>query len=213
MNYKNKLQEYCQKNKLKLPLYYTFACDTGFVSTVTVNGKKFKGTQTSTKKGAEKSAAEVACKNINIRFVDLSKKSTDRTKIELINHTTFIIDVENKPNVLTKLIDEFEFIGEYVIYAVASIHHPVIENYRDDKNILNNKNVILHDVPSTRKNGADVGMCVLAGQLMDNDNPTFFVLISGDKFIDALNDCLVGYNFSSVVCRSEKQLIKQLENL
>jgi hypothetical protein len=65
-NYKNYLQEYCQKQKFSLPVYVTTQVQKQvhpqtFISKVTVNARTFEGAQVSlTVKGAEQSAAYVA---------------------------------------------------------------------------------------------------------------------------------------------------------
>ena len=71
ISYKNKLQEYFQKNKLNLPEYSTEATGTGFISTVTCHfagnsPRTFKGHECTTKKAAEQDSAQQACIELKI---------------------------------------------------------------------------------------------------------------------------------------------------
>lgn len=71
ISYKNQLQEYYQKKRLPLPQYVTVQTNNGkFICTVTcdyIGGKRcFKGVESSTKKVAEQTAAEIVCKTLKI---------------------------------------------------------------------------------------------------------------------------------------------------
>lgn len=73
VSYKNLLQEYCQKQKIPLPVFRTMASAemSGFVSTVSIKltedeSTTFEGSPHPSKKAAEQNAAAVACQSLNL---------------------------------------------------------------------------------------------------------------------------------------------------
>ena len=69
-SWKNQLQEKCQKEFLKFPIYNTYKINKSdheplWQSEVDFNGEKFKGLAT-TKKDAENKAAQEACEDVDI---------------------------------------------------------------------------------------------------------------------------------------------------
>ena len=65
-SYKNKLQEYCQKNKLPIPTYETNGPPGAYVSKTTINGKQFNGSIEANKKAAEQAVAHLVLQDLGI---------------------------------------------------------------------------------------------------------------------------------------------------
>lgn len=65
-SHKNYLQEYCQKNKVALPVYSSVRENGVFTCTVQVAGKSFTSNGCNTKKGSEQTAASVALKGLGL---------------------------------------------------------------------------------------------------------------------------------------------------
>ena len=62
VDFKSKLNEYTQRNRLVAPMYETGPAPGGFITTLTFDGVEFKSFKVMTKKKpAEQSAAHVAC--------------------------------------------------------------------------------------------------------------------------------------------------------
>ena len=65
---KSKLKEYCEKNKLPQPVYEALECgDARHRVRVTISGKCFDGELRTSKKEAEKSAAQKALAQLNLQ--------------------------------------------------------------------------------------------------------------------------------------------------
>lgn len=65
-SHKNSLQEYCQKNKLSLPVYSSHRENGVFTCTVHVAGASYTSNGCNTKKGSEQTAANVALKALGL---------------------------------------------------------------------------------------------------------------------------------------------------
>lgn len=65
-SHKNKLQEYCQKSRLDMPVYSSNRENGVFTCTVKVAGSTYTSNGCNTKKGSEQTAANVALKALGI---------------------------------------------------------------------------------------------------------------------------------------------------
>lgn len=65
-SHKNKLQEYCQKSKIELPVYSCQRENGVFTCTVHVAGRSFSSNGCNTKKGSEQTAANIALKALGL---------------------------------------------------------------------------------------------------------------------------------------------------
>lgn len=65
-SHKNKLQEYCQKSKIELPVYFCHRENGVFTCTVHVAGRSYSSNGCNTKKGSEQTAANVALKALGL---------------------------------------------------------------------------------------------------------------------------------------------------
>lgn len=64
---KNIVQEYCQQNGLKLPVYNTVKDSGMFIATVNVNGVDYVGTPHIMKKTAENNSAKKVCESLGLK--------------------------------------------------------------------------------------------------------------------------------------------------
>lgn len=65
-SHKNTLQEYCQKSKIAMPVYFSHRENGVFTCTVHVAGVTYSSTSCNTKKGSEQTAASVALKALGL---------------------------------------------------------------------------------------------------------------------------------------------------
>nr|QBK86428.1 MAG: double-stranded RNA binding motif-containing protein [Marseillevirus LCMAC102] len=206
---KNKLQEFFQKNNLPLPEYITSriggnAHDPVWVTDVELyNGSLYKGDPQATKKKAELSAATIALSQIhNIECLQnkplhnfLFKKSIK-----------IFVDIENKPNFIKVFVNKVA--SENIeIYGFVSKGHPQCLQYSE----LNDIRFHLFPIPSTRKDGADIGLIMHVGIILQKQSTdTVYIIVSNDHFADALVDCIKIYKKEACVCRSFKDVIATL---
>lgn len=181
INFKNKLQEHCQKHKLPLPKYRSKIVGGSdhqpiWISVVecTWNDKKFRGTEDATKTLAEHSAAEQVLIDIE---QELKSKIVDFDHNIGKKKTVMIIDIENMPkfpdlltNDIYQLIDVFAIIGQY--------HHAV------DKELNPKINKLIS--PSSRSNGSDTYIQVLTGSLLTRNYYELYIFVSRDTFVHSL---------------------------
>lgn len=184
---KNKLQEYCQKNRLKLPQYKTIPLGDSFVSSVSIdiNGIVLtnEGKVKSKKKAAEISAAEILLETLYI-YLGRNKKIF-RAK----QTTRIMIDVENVP--LNDFLDKHQF-QNYIIDVFTSNPACIkkLEKYEDKINI--------HKVKSSRRDAADILLVLQLGYIigingMYDNEKTAVIVVTNDHFGDSLIDCLKLY--------------------
>lgn len=194
MSAKSHLQEIFQKQGKSLPIYQSvreggYDHSPRFSATVILaNGRKYFG-KGSNKREAEKDAAEQALKDVQkrpprSRSKKPVKRVTTKPKIRKSEgKICILIDLENKPKIPEELVGHIEP-GMDVI-AFASTEHPTLKSLRDKKLEF----VQIVEVPCTRKNGADIGLTLFVGLLL-NQNYESFIIVSGDSFGYCLADCI-----------------------
>jgi hypothetical protein len=133
MSFKNKLQEYCQKNKLGFPTYSTQRCGGSnhkplFESTLTLNEKLFVGVKSSSKKEAEQNVAELC---YSILFSSLKPEEIHPSKPFIV-----YIDLENKPNVVTEFLEKFSSTN-------ISRHDRLLDDHLDRRLCLYRHNLLI----------------------------------------------------------------------
>lgn len=182
MSEKNKLQEYCHKNGLSLPIYSS--CREGgsdhepvFRAILTVANQTFEG-KGSNKKEAEKNAAKKAYQSI----YDAPRSVRPKLK-KARPKTCILIDLENKPKIIPRLRNS---VFGADIWGFASPDHPTLLSSRS----MDIPDVNLVEVPCTRKNGSDVGLILMCGAFLFNNRYHNFIIVSSDSFGYALADCL-----------------------
>ena len=159
MSEKNKLQEYCQKNKLGMPVYKSWSDGNPhklkWFASVTININNNEITLETTKELYSKTDAEKQAAAIMLNYINSNIDNPDNLPIKkslgdpLINtltqpNTIYLIDLENKP------FFRAPFVNDNCLYIgfLNSIHHSVLKYdswYRcesDDINqeIINSKN-------------------------------------------------------------------------
>ena len=201
MSSKNDLQEYFQKRKLKLPVYTTIraggsAHNPKWVSQVTLSdGRIFVSSPHSGKKSAEAEAAADALKSIERDGVEVERPEPD-FRLSFDDHCVCVlIDVENQPAALGELVNRTWSRG-MSIHAFYSKGHPLGRKI-DGTEYVNDDRVTIHEVPSTRNDGADVGMMVTLGMMLETSNFTTYIIISNDHFAEAAADVARGYHLMS----------------
>lgn len=119
----NKLQEWCQKRDMSLPVYNITQVDGGFVSTVIMpNGVECTGDNYSNKKDAKKNSAKTAYE----KLFDKEYFSNDRKlyKIRTPSKTGIFVDCENKQKFINEFFRFVDFdLGFINIYAFATDGH------------------------------------------------------------------------------------------
>ncbi len=188
--FKNKLQEYCQKNGLDLPIYET---NDGFISTVSIileNKCKLSGTGNIKKK---KKASEISAAK---KLIEVLKTYLEKNKITFVSElpTRILIDLENVN--LDKLFDKYNF-KNYIFDVFISNEDCLkkLGKYRDNVNI--------YRVKSSRRDAADILMVLELGTIIAKSSQKLNVIVfTHDHFGDALMDCLNNYAcyFQSYKC-------------
>lgn len=203
--YKNILQEFCQKEKIDLPVYETSIFEDGFVSTAYVKledqilfaGGKFKNK----KKQSELSAAKHLLGKLNTYLED--------NKVDIFPNkpTRILVDLENIP--INDLFSKYNF--ENVIFEIFATENSSCLTKLDKKSdILMN----IHTVKSSRRDAADILMTLYVRQLFYNQEN--LIIITKDHFGDSLMDCLDEFVncFLSYKCVSSvEELIKQFHEI
>lgn len=182
MSYKNKLQEYCQKYKLTLPVYQLVShqFDTKsnihrFQSSVSIDNNIYVSDILLTKKKSEIDAAKNAIENlskINIKHITSYVKYN---KPKTINRV-ILVDIENMPLYFEKNKCNSD---DWLIGFISKWSH-----YYGMRDTLS-QYCTLNIVDSSDNNAADTMMIFIAGFLVSSGYQKF-VLISRDKFSNCL---------------------------
>lgn len=175
--YKNQLQEFCQKHKLRLPIYNTIFVKDGFRSDVTIvyNNKKYITDGTSvTKKKAEMNAASAMLNIIDDIVNEHSNYYASDKQI------TVLVDMENVHMgnffIHNKFGPMFKFVG------FATENHPSIKVAPSELNEILTIN-------SDRKDACDILMIGYAAREVDNILGDIIILTK-DHFGPGLVDYL-----------------------
>jgi len=168
INYKNKLQEYFQKNKLELPIYTYKSydnnkkweaciklpdCDELFYGDIDVS--KVKTAQS----GAYKAYMmllendNVDNEHLNIPFVDVEKQPLDKIMYNKTNEPTYIlVDFENVPHT-DKIENLIKNNDNFTLIKFASINH-------------SNLHMVDYVIPTTTKDATDHYIGIYLGMLI-----------------------------------------------
>lgn len=209
-NYKNALQEFFQSKGLSLPQYTSERVggephDPIWRSSVVVsNGDVFEGDKKSSKKLAEQSVAQIALESVvgtDFCSSHISKKSIWVQEYHEEEYSfdfksknkkvAVLIDIENVPSALSEFIGRV-FTTNLKIYVFISKGHPIIEKIEGTKS-YEDPRVKMIVVPSTRSDGADVGMTMMAATLIERKSYDTYFVITKDHFGEALADCIRNY--------------------
>jgi len=225
MNYKNLLQEHCQKNSLPLPNYSSFSRgephQLQWVSEVIVLGKTYASNLCATRKTADKQAAEFAYYDImgmanSYNDVDplinreeytavpqipppprqQVRRIAQETKMKYTKAKTFIaVDLENVQPVFDHPVDAN-------IHYFKSSYSTVAHEHFDGE---------IHIIDSGNSDAADHYMTFMTAIYTSHDPTMDVILVSRDKFSGVLYKILfdLGHNVTHV--KSAKDLIDLLD--
>ena len=231
MSTKNQVQEYLQKKGIPLPEYTTFKCGGSpheplWTSQVKITADKiFVGDPQSSKKAAEFSAAEEAMSYIEENGLEKIYEEPKHQFYFTDKKINILVDVENKPTFMKEFSNSVVTSNVEVTGFVSD--GSALQRQIRQSDILKDKRMKIVNVPSTRSDGADIGMAVYAGGYMSTENTLVFIIISGDHFAEALSDCIRNYlklfpftpssripkNLQSCVCRSLDDAMDQMMNI
>jgi len=239
MSYKNILQEIYQKNpdiKSKYKLTYNtfissgqshtpvFQCELeafGKIFTTELNGKKVDSEQESAKKAIDYYNSHFQKRNVaKIRQKNGTRQKSKNTEILCSQSTKIIVfvDCENVTSELSLFKDllpaVFEDTEINLCFSNTTKHaiKPKVKN-------LNGINIKCS--PSTRKDAADLLICIEIGRIFERKEICEILIITKDHFGDTIKDIISEYGkidpdfleTVSIKCiRSVKKLIKILNN-
>jgi|SRR3989344_8221876 len=194
-NAKNKLQEYCVANGLKLPLYDTKKIDNQlFKSYISLSDIKCSGGEKGRKSSAEIDAAEVMLNIINLR--------DEKTKITYKGNLIGIfIDHENKPLIYEELEKKINIKNSFIYINIFSSSKHILVN-----KIKTYSYCIKHLIDSTDKDAADI---YLIYDLIKNvDLYDTVIIVSDDHFAIPLAHIINNYeNINTYICKNTDQII------
>lgn len=227
MSIKGQLQEHFQKLQsehkksgsnviILLPKYKTER--TGgqdhyslWTSTIIISdGRSFTGNECAGKKAAEVSAASKTLEAIKIKDIVVQ---INKTTITPKSKAVILVDLENKQKAIDYFVkkvssNNVEVIGFY------STGHSVEKSIK----VISDPRVSVIEVPSTRKDGADIGLVFYTGVLLcQTKKVRTFVVVSNDHFSDCLADVLnnckkMGIN-KNIICYSVNSMEDALKKL
>jgi hypothetical protein len=184
MTSKNILQEYFQKNNLELPKYKTQRLGGSdhqpvFVSEVTLyDGRVFSGEKEQNKKAAELSAAQKV-----LNEIDFKPPKRSVSSFNLKRKVGIFIDLENKPSIVEEINNSIDINVDMFVFA--SRDHPSLLKLKQTET-----NCIIVEVPSTRRDGADIGLIMSVGGFLFREDYEDFIIVTNDHYGDALVDCV-----------------------
>lgn len=227
MSFKNDLQEYFQKRKLPIPTYTTtraggVAHDPRWVAQVTLSdGRIYVSSPYSSKKSAELEAAETAIEALEEDGVVVEKPDPEHAYYFRDHNVIALIDVENQPAALGEMVEKTSSSG-MSIYAFYSRGHPLGRKI-EGTDYVSDERVNIIEVPSTRSDGADVGMMVMLGMMLETSPATTYIIISNDHFAEAAADVVREYHqmrtskstrrFKAAACRNVTDALSKLDIL
>ena len=107
---------------------------------------------------------------------------------------------------------------EITFYAFYSKGHPLGPKIRKS-DYASDKRIKFKEVPSTRKDGSDIGMIMTIGAMLETNSYSIYIIVSNDHFAEAAADVICEwYCFSSVykfrskgiACRNVDDVISEL---
>ena len=157
-----------------------------------------------------------------------SKKITSKKiNLKMYERVCLLVDIENQQNALKILNERFGCIECFEVYIFISKGNPLISKIKSECN-EESFFVKIIEVPSTRKDAADVGLSLVAGEMIINDECDIFIILSNDHFADTLAECMKNYgelrynkktrkdknlNIEVHVCRDTQHVIEKLKEL
>jgi hypothetical protein len=196
--YKNKLQEYCQKNSLNLPRYKTKRLDSpdhfpSFRSFVFVKLDKYSKEPTKstsgpkkTKKGAEMDAAEKFIEEnlpeiINSSLLLPSKRLPEKATIETHQKYVIFFDVENLLQEFSQFVEMYHFDENVEVTGFISEKHHMYEKMVEK---CESTEVKLKSIDLLMKDAVDFYVCVELGKIMNDEKYDDFyaIVMTKDKF-------------------------------
>jgi len=123
-----------------------------------------------------------------------SKKITpNKINLEMYERVCLLVDIENQQNALKILNERFGCIKWFEVYIFISKGNPLISKIKSECN-EESFFVKIIEVPSTRKDAADVGLSLVAGEMIINNEYDIFIILSNDHFADPLAECMKNYD-------------------
>ncbi len=234
MSAKNELQEYFQKRKKPLPKYTTFRAggndhDPMWLSQVELcDGQVFASNPQQSKKQSELDAAQEAFNKLKMSGLkeDEGKASECYTFNFEDKKIQILVDVENRPSFIQDFIDSIKTSNIDIIGFISD--GSTLQHKMKEGEASRDKRVKIVSVPSTRPDGADVGMAVYAGFILGGPTHSIvYIIVSEDHFAEALADCIRDYsamlsikprpscpkNLEVCVCRTLENVVDKLTNL
>jgi hypothetical protein len=134
------------------------------------------------KSSAEKHAASIALDDIyqSKKFIELNLKKV-----------CIFIDLENRQTDVFDFLDNVKSEGVSII-GFISHEHTLINKFR----LIEDKRFKLIEIPSTRKDAADIGLSFILGYHIFAFNFDLYIIISGDHFAKVLEECIN----SKIIC-------------
>ena len=191
--YKNKLQEFCQKNKIDLPFYDTYSMKElktiTWISNVEYDGILFTSDKFASKKEAEKSVAQSVLDYIN----SSAKKS-------LPPRSCILYDAENMGNFIDQINLHYENVDIY--YFVNRNHHSINKEY---------PNVIKMISEACDRDGSDCYLMLTLGTFLFQDKYDYYFVSTRDHFANSLSTLVQNNSpyWSSKTCK----IITRIEDL
>jgi hypothetical protein len=202
MNYKNKLQEFCQKDNLGFPIYTSTYTDLLWKSSVSWNELKFNSTlEHNNKRSAEQDAA----KNAYVYFMTNINQCSSKINTTIDNQvdgedlknpykTIILIDLENiQPDIFQ--------ISNGQLYEI----HCFLSNF-STVNTQKYSNHSVHIINSGANNAADHLLTFKTGELCTHNKPenTIFNIVSRDKTSEILVKILQDKGYKVIHYTSSK---------
>ena len=234
INYKNKLQEYCQKTECQLPIYLYDSIGTNdklqWRSTVNVVEKSFQSAYHHNKKQADQEVSQIAYDDI---FIGLNKQVINvnqqahpqvnpyvnaQVNIQQTPHVNAQVNIQQTPHVNNQL--ESKYIKFIVLIDLENIQptiprnihsavqlHGFLSTYAKIK-INAYTQCIIHKIDSSCSEAADHLLTFKAAQLAIVEDPhtTTFIIVSGDKSSDIICKLLNTMDFNIVHYKTKHEI-------
>ena len=144
-------------------------------------------------------------------------ETAPKFKPKTTNKTLIIIDVENVHKALDDILSRVSKSKNIDILCFISEDH-----YMKTKLNLSDHRVRLIEAPTSRSDGADIGIVMYIGFLLAREAYQRYFIISKDHFADAAVDCIykfdemvgnVGFQREAYACKNVNKLVTILQRL
>lgn len=227
MNYKNILQEYCQKNKLELPIYTSKASNNShnpiWTANVFINNKIFNSGEFSTRKSAEQHAAELAYNHFiqpiqkpiqqqpiqqpEYNLFDLFDTNTDVNTNTDTKQDVFHVKKYKCPNAIIAV--DLENIQPDFVYEVdADIHY-----FKSSYSTVSHEkyNGKIHIIDCSHSDAADHYMTFIMARLTSVKTNQKIIIASRDKSSGILAHILNNEGYNVIHVKTSNDLIDQFQ--